>query len=173
MNSMRVIGVEKVTLNIGVGEPGDRLDKAMKLLTIITGATPVAVKTHKRIPSWGVRPKLKIATKVTLRGKRAEEVLARLLAARDNALALRSFDTFGNFSFGIAEYIDIPDVKYDVDIGIIGLEVAVTLSRPGFRVKRRLRKSHIPARHRISRDDAVAFIQEKFGTAVGTEGVVA
>ncbi|MBI5391717.1 50S ribosomal protein L5 [Candidatus Woesearchaeota archaeon] len=170
MNTMQSIKVEKITLNIGVGSPGDKLEKAMKLLKSITKAQPVHAITMKRIPTWGVRPKLAIACKVTLRGKSAEAVLDRLLRAVDNTLPASKFDISGNFSFGIKEYIDIPDVPYDVSIGIIGLEAAVTLQRPGFRIKRRLAHSaKLPQRHRISKDDAIAFMKEKFHLSVGGE----
>ena len=139
MNSMKKIRTEKVTLNIGVGGPGDKLDKAMKLLNNISGVKSVQTKAgpSMRIPTWGVRPNLPIACKVTVRGEKAEKLLKRLLQAVDNKLPTRKFDKFGNFSFGIPEYIDIPDVPYDQSIGVIGLEVAVTLERPGFRIKRR------------------------------------
>ncbi len=176
MNPMRAVRIDKVTLNIGIGEPGPRLEKAMKLLQTITSATPVSVKTMKRIPTWGVRPKLRIATKVTLRGKKAEAILDRLLSACDKKIPLSKFDAFGNFSFGIAEYLDIPGVKYDVDIGIIGLEVAVTLVRAGSCVRlRRIKPVRIPLRHRVHREEAVAFISEKFGVSVvdEREGAVA
>ena len=170
MNLMRTVRIDKVTLNIGIGEPGPRLEKAMKLLKIITGATPVSIQTMKRIPTWGVRPKLHIATKVTLRGQKAEEILNRLLQACDKKIPLSKFDTFGNFSFGIAEYLDIPGVKYDVDIGIIGLEAAVTLVRAGSRVRlRRIRPVRLPLRHRVHREEAVSFISEKFGVSVVDE----
>ena len=75
MNSMRDIRIEKVTLNCGVGEAGDKLDNAMKLLEQITGKKPVKTTTMKRIPTWGVRPKLTIACKVTIRHQEAVELL--------------------------------------------------------------------------------------------------
>ena len=170
MNSMKSIGVEKVTLNIGVGSPGDKLDKAMKLLKSITGAKPVATTTSKRIPTWGVRPNLQIACKVTVRGKDAEKLLANLLHAVDGKVLRRKFDKFGSFSFGIPEYIDIPGVNYDASIGVIGLEVAVTLSRQGFRIKRRtVQKRKISSRHKISTEEAIQFMKDKFKVNVGDE----
>lgn len=170
MNTMKNITVEKVTLNIGVGAPGDKLDKAMKLLQSISGLKPIKTMSNKRIPTWGVRPKLPLACKVTVRRKKAEILLKRLLQAADNKIPRRKFDVFGNFSFGIPEYIDIPDVPYDASIGVIGLEVAVTLERPGFRIKRRaVKKSSVGSRHKISVEDAVQFLKEKFNVSVMEE----
>ncbi len=170
MNPMKQIRVDKITLNIGVGSPGDKLEKAMKLLKSITGAKSVATTTNKRIPTWGVRPNLQIACKVTVRGKRAEEILINLLKAVDGKILRRKFDNYGNFSFGIAEYIDIPLVEYDPSIGVIGLEVAVTLARPGFRIKNRsVMKRKIPNSHRINNEEAIQFVKEKFKISVGDE----
>ena len=170
MNNMKTIQVEKVTLNIGVGSPGDKLEKALRLLKNITGAKPVATTSNKRIPTWGVRPNLQIACKVTVRGKKAEILLANLLKAVDNKVDRRKFDKFGSFSFGIPEYIDIPSVEYDASIGVIGLEVAVTLARPGFRVKRRaILKRKISSSHKIITEDAIAYMKEKYSISVGDE----
>ena len=167
---MQKITVEKLTLNIGVGGPGEKLEKALKLLHAISQQKPVKTTSIKRIPTWGVRPGLALGAKVTVRGKRAEELLQRLLQAADNTLPDRKFDTSGNFSFGIPEYIDIPGVSYDVTIGIIGLEVAVTLQRPGFRVKRRkLRPGKIPKSHAITKQQAQEYMRTKFGTKVGDQ----
>jgi large subunit ribosomal protein L5 len=163
MNAMKEIRVEKVTLNIGTGKPGPELEKALKLLKDLSGKKPVETKTTKRIPTWSLRPGLAIGAKVTLRGKAAEELLGRLLESIDNQLTKKKFDNEGNFSFGIKEYIDIPGTTYNMEIGIIGLEVAVTLSRPGFRIKNRnIRKKKIPRRHRIPKEDAMNFVKEKF-----------
>ena len=163
MNKMKEISLEKVNLNIGVGAPGDKLEKAMKLLSTISGEKPIQTKATGRIPTWGLRPGLPIATKVTLRKKKAKELLVRLLNAVNKTLKASNFDNEGNFSFGVKEYLDIPDVEYDADVGIIGLEVAVTLKRPGFRIKRRtLRKRKIPRRHRISKEEAIEYVKREF-----------
>jgi len=161
---MKNIMVEKVTLNIGVGEPGDRLDKAVKLLESITEAKAVQTKAKKRIPTWSIRPGLAIAAKVTLRKEKAVNVLKRLLGAVNNELKNKSFDNEGNISFGIKEYLDIPEAKYDAEIGVMGMEIAVTLTRPGFRIKkRRIKKGRIPSRHRISKEEAIEFMKKEFG----------
>ncbi len=163
MNSMQEVRLEKVTLNIGTGGPGEQLNKSLKLLNKISGSKPVATKAKGRIPTWGVRPGLQIGCKVTIRGKKAEELLKRLLVARSNKLSERCVDKSGNLSFGIPEYLDIPGVEYDVSIGIMGLEVAVSLEKPGFRIKRRvLKKSKIPPRQRVSKEEAKNFMEKKF-----------
>jgi len=163
MSTMRDISIEKVTLNIGVGGPGEKLEKAMKLLNSISGLKSVQTISNKRIPTWGLRPNLPIACKVTIRGKKAEVLLKRLLHAVDNKLPIRKFDKFGNFSFGVPEYIDIPDVPYDPSIGVIGLEAAVTLERPGFRIKRRsLKRRKVGNKHIITKEQAIDFMKNNF-----------
>ncbi|MBI2663552.1 50S ribosomal protein L5 [Candidatus Woesearchaeota archaeon] len=166
-DKMKEIKLDKVTLNIGTGEPGDRLDKAMKLLRNMTGMKPVSTKTQKRIPTWKIRPGLQIGCRVTLRKEKAREMLNRLLLSMDNKIDARKFDSNGNFSFGIKEYLDIPGVKYDPEIGIIGLEAAVTLKRPGFRIKsRRLRPKKVHKSHLITKDEAIEFIKKEFKTEI-------
>ena len=134
---MKEIKIEKVTLNIGAGKDQNILKKGLKLLKTISDATPIKTITNKRIPGWGIRPGLPIGCKVTLRKQKATEILKNLLKAKESTLNKRQFDENGNVSFGVGEYIDIPKVKYDPDIGIIGLEVCVTLERAGYRIKKR------------------------------------
>lgn len=168
MNPMQQIRIEKVTLNVGVGQAGEQLEKAVLLLNKITGRKPIQTVSKKRIPTWGVRPGLAIGTKVTLRKKQAEEMLAKLLKAVDNQLKPSNFDKEGNFSFGIKEYIDIPGAEYIIEVGIIGLEVAVTLERPGFRVKRRkYQRKKLPAKKRITKQEAMDFVKSKFNVEIG------
>ncbi len=163
MNKMREIGIEKVTLNIGTGEAGEKLEKAKQLLSLITGAKPVTNKSTGRIPNWSVRPGLELGVKVTLRGKKAEEVIARLLQARENTLNDKSFDNYGNFSFGLTEYIDIEGMSYQPEIGSMGLEAAVTIERKGFRIKRRkYLKKQVPHKHRITKEESMEFVKSKF-----------
>ena len=170
MNSMKSIRVEKVTLNIGAGKDQTRLEKGIVLLNTIANATPVRTVTSKRIQEWGLRPGLPIGCKLTLRKERAIKILPRLLEAVDNQLREKQFDNNGNVAFGIHEYIEIPGVKYDPKIGIMGLEVCVTLERPGYRIKRRrLLQRKIPTRHRISKQEAIGFMAKNFSTKVEAE----
>ncbi len=168
---MRSIRIEKLTLNIGAGKNPAKLEKGMKLLKDLTGTAPVKTFSTKRIPSWGLRPGLPIGCKLTLRKKDAYELLPRLLKAKSNRLNPRQFDQNGNVAFGIHEYIDIPGIKYDPEIGIMGFEVCITLERMGFRVKRRrLRRVSIPRQHSISKDDAMEYLKENFMVTLGEEG---
>ncbi|MEK6922397.1 MAG: 50S ribosomal protein L5 [Nanoarchaeota archaeon] len=167
MNNMRDVYVEKVTLNIGTGGPGESLDKAIRLLNNITNAKPVPTKTNRRIPAWDIRPGLQIGCKVTLRKKKAHELLLRLFTAKGNKLQEKNFDDAGNVSFGILEYLDIPGVEYDMQIGIIGLEAAVTLARPGFRIKnRRIAPRRISKKVRINKEESIKFIRDKYGVII-------
>jgi len=162
-NPMQKVKIEKVTLNIGAGKDQNVLEKGVKLLKNLTGKTPVKTITQKRIAGWGLRPGLPIGCKVTLRKKEASLMLLRALDARSGILNGRQFDNNGNLAFGIPEYIDIKDAKYDPDIGMMGLEICVTLERPGYRIKRRsFRASKIPMRHRVTKEDAIKFMRQNF-----------
>jgi large subunit ribosomal protein L5 len=167
-NIMRQPRIEKLTLNIGAGKDVQKLEKGVALIKAITGIDPVKTVTQKRIPNWGLRPGLPIGCKLTLRKQTAAELLKRLLQAKENKLKPSQFDEGGNLSFGIQEYIDIPGVAYDPKIGIMGLEVCVTLERPGYRIKRRrLKQKKIPRRHLVTREEAIEFMQKNFNIQVG------
>ncbi len=169
-NPMRKIRVEKLTLNVGAGKDQIILDKAQKILKQITGIEPVKTKTQKRIAAWGLRPGLPIGCKITLRNKDAATIIPRLLFALENKLHENNFDENGNISFGIKEYIDIKDARYDPEVGILGLQCSITLERPGFRIKKRkLLKRTIPHHHRIPKTDAIQFMKDNFKIKMGEE----
>ena len=169
-NTMRTIRIEKLTLNFGAGKDQNLLIRGVALLKHVTGIEPVKTVTQKRIPAWGLRPGLPIGCKITLRGKEVEELLARLLAARENRLTETNFDDNGNVSFGIKEYVEIPGIKYKPEIGILGLQATVTLERPGFRIKkRRIKPAPVPLHHRIPRPEAITFMKSKFNVKLGDE----
>lgn len=170
MASMRDVRIEKVTLNIGTGKNQDQLEKAMNLLTMITLKKPTKTITQKRIAAWGLRPGLPIGCKITLRKKEADEVLKRMIEARDFSLDDSNFDENGTVSFGIKEYIDIPGFKYTPEIGTMGLQVCVTLQRPGFRLKyRKICKKKIPKIHRVTKEEAMKFMNENYKTKLRKE----
>lgn len=167
---MKHIKIEKVTLNIGAGKDQARLEKGLVLLKVISNATPIKTVTNKRIQEWGLRPGLPIGCKITLRKDKAIKMLPRLLDAIENRLSERQFDNNGNIAFGIHEYIGIQGIKYDPKIGVMGLEVCVTLERPGYRVKRRrILARRIPAKHRISKQEAIEFMSNQFNIKVEDE----
>ncbi|MBU0536345.1 MAG: 50S ribosomal protein L5 [Nanoarchaeota archaeon] len=167
---MREVRIEKLTLNIGAGKDQTLLNKGVKLIKNLTGIDPVKTFTVKRIPTWGLRPGLPIGCKVTIRGKEALNMIPRLLDAKTNELRLSHFDENGSISFGIPEYIDIKDAKYDPEIGIMGLQACITLQRPGFRIKRRkIKRRKIPMRHRITKEEAMEFMKSEFKIKIGEE----
>ena len=103
-----------------------------------------------------------------MRGKKAEEFIPRLLAAKEFMLAERNYDEVGNISFGIPECIDIEGAKYNPEIGIIGLQACITLTRPGYRVKkRRMRPATLAKQHVIKKEEAMTFMGERFNVKVG------
>ena len=158
-NKMQKIGIAKITLNVGAGKNEDMLKKGLILLKKLTPIKPVKTKTSRRIPGWGLRPGLAIGCKVTVR-KDAEKLLKRLLVAKENILLEKNFDNNGNFSFGVPEYIDIEGLEYDPDLKIMGLEAAVTLERPGFRVKHRQKKStKLGKKQLINKEQAIEFVK--------------
>jgi large subunit ribosomal protein L5 len=170
VNAMRKIRVDKITLNFGAGKDQKQLEKGAALIKMISGIEPVRTITSKRIPSWGLRPGLPVGAKVTVRGEQAADICKRLLTARDFKLRTSNIDNNGNVSFGLKEYLDIPGVRYDPAIGIIGLECTLTLKRPGYRVRdRKLRKARVSHNHRVSHDDATAYMKEHFNVILDEE----
>ena len=161
---MREIAIEKVVLSIG--GVAEALEKGYKLLSRMTNKTPSRRTSKKRIPSLNVRPGLEVGCLVTLRGKEAEEMLKRLLQSIDNELKEKQFSK-NSFSFGIKEYIEIPGMEYDRDIGIRGFNVTVVFERPGVRVKKKkIKKGNLPKRHHVSKDEIIKYMEENFKTQI-------
>jgi large subunit ribosomal protein L5 len=166
-NPMRRVVLDKVTVNIGLGESGERLQRAYNLLQELTGSKPVYTLAKKTIREFGIRRGAPIGVKVTLRGKKAEEFLNRVLEAVGRRLKEESFDDYGNVAFGISEHVLIPGTKYDPEVGIFGMDVAITLRRPGYRVMLRKRKrSRIPKRHRVTKEEAMEFLKKNFNVTI-------
>lgn len=169
-NPMLKPRIGKVVVNLSVGESGDPLDKAMTIVEQITGQKPCQRQAKRTIRAFGIRKNEPVACMVTLRGGRAEEFLRRALEAVGNKISPRSFDGNGNFAFGIREHIDIPGTKYDPTLGIVGMDVMVSVERPGYRVNRRRLRNRIGRSHRVTREGAVEFIRDHFGVEVVLPG---
>ncbi len=166
-NPMEKPRLVKVTVNIGLGESGERLEKAYNLLQELTGAKPVYTRAKKSIKDFGVRKGQPIGVKVTLRRDKAIEFLKKVLPAINYRLKSSSFDDAGNVSFGIAEHVVIPGVRYDPEVGIFGMDIAITLEKSGYRIGRRKRnRSSIPKSQRVSKEEAITFLKYTLGVTV-------
>ena len=163
-NAMRKIRIEKIVLNIGAGD-GD-VESAEKVLRKVVETAGIKQKpkiTFSKKRSTFKVPKGKpIGCKITIRTK-TDEFLKRLLNAIEGKITEKNFDDSGNFSFGVPEYITIPDIEYDPSIPILGFDVCVRLERPGYRVARKRLGSKVGKKHRITKEEAIAFVKENFG----------
>ena len=163
-NPMKRPFLEKLVLNIGVGEGGEELEKAAVVLETISGCKAVKTISKKNVKEFNLRKGRPIGTKVTIRGAEAEKLLKRLFIVNNNRMLRKSFDNYGNFGFGVLEHITIPGIEYDNLIGIWGLDVVGRIVRPGMRVRyRRKMKAKIPRHHYVSKDEAQYFLTTKFG----------
>jgi large subunit ribosomal protein L5 len=159
--------IEKVVVNLSVGKSGEPLEKASKVLKELTNQTPVKRKAKKTIRDFGVRQGEPIACVVTLRKQKAIDFLKKVLPVVDNKISRSSFDKQGNFAFGIKEHIEIAGVKYDPDVGIFGMDVCVSMSRPGYRVKnRRKGKAPLGSKHVLTPEEAVVFVKQTLGVEI-------
>ncbi len=166
-NPHRAIRLIKVVVNAGVGESGEHRTKAEKVLEMITHQKPIATRARSTNRDFGIRQGQEIGAKVTLRGAAAAEFLGRAFDARDRQLDIDSIDRYGNFSFGIADYTDFTGMKYDPQIGIHGMDVAVEVGRAGFRVRQRRRQSRpIPRSIRSTAAETRAFLETQFHVTV-------
>ena len=164
---MKKISLEKVVLNMGIGKSGDIIDIAKKALEQISGKKPSTRNAKETQREWGVRKGEPIGVAVTIRGNDAVVLLKRLLEAKGNSVNGRAFDNFGNYSFGINEHIDIPDVKYDPQIGILGLGISVTLTRPGYSIRKRSKhKASVGKSHVITKQEAKDYLAKEYGVTI-------
>ncbi|MEM3730913.1 MAG: 50S ribosomal protein L5 [Candidatus Bathyarchaeia archaeon] len=159
--------IEKVVVNISVGKSGEPLEKAAKVLKDLTGQNPCKRKAKKTIRDFGIRRGEPMACIVTLRKQKAIEFLKKVLPVVDNKIKKESFDKHGNFSFGIKEHIEIPGVKYNPELGIFGMDICVSIERPGYRVKRRRRKkADIGPKSILKPEEAMVFAKDVLGIEI-------
>lgn len=159
--------IEKVVVNLNIGKSGEPLEKATRVLEEISGQTPYKAKAKKSIRDWGIRQGEPIACVVTLRGQKGLDFLKKVLPVVDNKISKNSFDDFGNFAFGLKEHIDIPGVKYDPEIGIFGMDICVSVNRPGQRIKiRRKQTKHLGKKHLLTPEESMEYIRQTLGVEI-------
>jgi len=133
-NVMEVPRLEKVVVNMGVGEAvadSKKIDNATKELTLITGQKPIVIKAKKSVATFKLREGMPIGCKVTLRGDRMYEFLDRLInialpQVRDfRGLPGKSFDDRGNYALGLREQIVFPEIDYDHVEEMRGMDIVV------------------------------------------------
>jgi large subunit ribosomal protein L5 len=133
-NVMQVPRLEKVVLNVGVGDAvkdGRLLDAAVDDLTTITGQKPIVTKARKSIAGFKLRQGMPIGAKVTLRGDRMWEFVDRLVSLalpriRDfRGLDAKGFDGRGNFTLGVTEQLIFPEIDYDRVLQVRGMDITV------------------------------------------------
>jgi len=161
-NKMSQIFIDKVVISCGA--TGDDLLKSKKLLEIIAGSKAQVIESKKRIPDFGVRPGLEVGARITLRGKKAVELLKRLLGSIDNKLKKKQISD-NHFSFGIEEYIEIPGMEYHREIGIKGLNATIVFARPGLRVKiKKIKSGRVPKKQQVTKDEIIKYMESVFKT---------
>ena len=164
---MKKITLDKVVLNMGIGKSGDIIQVAKRALEQISGKKPSTRNARETQRDWGVRKGEPIGVAVTVRGEDAVVLLKRLLEAKGNSINGKSFDNFGNFSFGINEHIDIPGVKYEPSIGILGLGISIALTRPGYGIRKRSKhKASVGKSHIITNQEAKDYLVKEFGVTI-------
>jgi large subunit ribosomal protein L5 len=170
-NPMLLPRATKVTVNIGVGEAGQRLQLAEKVLKILTGLTPVRTLSTQTNRDLGTREGAPIGCKVTIRGEEEIDLFLKdAFWVRENTLPAYNFDNQGNLSFGISDYTDFPKQKYDPEIGIFGMDINILLERPGHRIRhRRRRSSKVANKHRVYREESKVWFSERYGLTIVEE----
>ncbi len=164
-HAMREPAIEKVVVHMAVGEGGRELQNAQEILEEITGQHSVQTLANRTIAEFNIREGDPIGAKTTLRGEDAHEFLETALPLTE--LSTSQFDDTGNFSFGVAEHTEFPSQEYDPQIGIYGLDVTVTVVRPGYRVSKRDQETRsIPSGHQMTPEDAANYVEATFDVEV-------
>ena len=160
---MKNIDIEKIVINIGVGKSGDPFERAKMALEELTGQKPSPRGAKKSVRDFGIHKGEPIGAMVTLRKQNAKEFLKRIFLAKATTFKSSSIANNGNLSIGIKEHIDIPGIKYNPDIGIFGMDVCISLKRPGYRISKKRNPDKIGKKHKITKEESIDFFQKIFG----------
>lgn len=165
---MRDVIIDKLTINIGVGESGEKLEKAMSVIKLLTSGKPTLTKAKRTSREFGVRQDQAIGVKVTLKGEEMERFLKEALWVKNFKCLSYSFSEMGSYSFGISDYTDFKGMKYNPEIGIFGMDVVVTFRRRGgYRVSRRWNSPRpVPKKIRVKREEMMEFMKKNFGVEI-------
>jgi large subunit ribosomal protein L5 len=166
-NPMKMIKVGKVVVNIGLGKSGEAIERGKKVLQQVTGQNPAQTRAKSSVRDFGTHKGEPIGVVVTVRGDQTRELIEKLLAAREKKLQESCFDARGSVSFGIREHIEIPGIRYDPAIGILGMNVSILLERPGYSVARRNRRtSRVGKSHLVTKELAMQYFKDNYGVKV-------
>uniref|UniRef100_A0A6B2LM47 60S ribosomal protein L11 n=1 Tax=Arcella intermedia TaxID=1963864 RepID=A0A6B2LM47_9EUKA len=163
---MKKVRIEKLVVNICVGESGDKLIRAGKVLEQLTDQKGVHGKARLTVRTFGIRRNEEISVFATVRGQKAREILETALKVKEFELRENNFSDTGCFGFGIEEHIDL-GIKYDPQVGIYGMDIFVQLTRPGYNIsKRKHKRGTIGRHHKVAKEDAIKWFQDEFDGVV-------
>lgn len=141
-----MVTLKKLSINICVGESGDRLTRASKILKELTGQKPSIGQAEQTIRSFGIHRNEEISVYCTVRGSVASDLLERALRIKEYRLPSTCFTDQGTFAFGIDEHIDLEGMKYDPNIGIFGMNFVVVCGKNG-------------TNNRVNREEAIGWFE--------------
>lgn len=146
-NPLEVPRIEKIVVNMGIGEATQDakvIDEASEVLAAVTGQKPALRRARKSIAGFKIRAGMPVGLKVTLRGDRMYEFLDRLIAValprvRDfRGLSPKSFDAFGNYTFGVKDQLIFPEVDIDRVTRQLGMDITIVIKSPSVELSRAL-----------------------------------
>lgn len=164
-NPMRDIKIEKIVVHCGGID--DKLERSVKLLEKITKSKVYIKKSTKRIPDFGISPGKKSGCKVTIRNKeKIKDLLKRFFSTLDNHIP-RNQITENQACFGIKEYIEVPELEYDREIGILGFEIMIVFKRKGKGIKmRKIKPGKLPKKQNVTEKEIIDFLTKNFNLEI-------
>ena len=164
-NQMRQVEIEKIIVHCSGID--DKLERSVKLLEKITKSKVYIKKSTKRFPEFGISPGKKSGCKVTIRNKeKIKDLLKRFFSALDNHIPENQISE-NQACFGIKEYIEIPELEYDREIGILGFEIMIVFKRKGKRVKmRKIKPGKLPKKQNVTEQEIIDFLTKNFNLDV-------